>query len=164
MRSATPRWRRGRGVRSSLGSSRAGRAILDLPGYGDAVALRVHALNIAHIVALLSDASRGPRGIRAGQSSCKHARPRADCRSLPAAQGCSRGCSKSGAYGSAPYPAGDLRASRRSSSLFKGELPAGVVIITELIEASPIAWQRHDAGTRRHADAGCKRKYRHKRE
>ena len=51
-----------------LAAARIG-AVLDLPVYRNTVALAVHALRIAHIVALLADVTRSAGGTCSNQTS-----------------------------------------------------------------------------------------------
>lgn len=66
------------------------------------MAFRIHALNVAHIVALLPDGSGSARGTCTGEAAGQRACSCADCGSAPATERCACGCTESRANGSAP--------------------------------------------------------------
>ncbi len=117
------------------------------------MAFGIHALRIAHIVALLADRTRGPGCVCSRQPTRQHARTGADRGALPAAQSRACRCPKPGADGGASHSADNRGPARRSARLFVSELPADVVIVAKLVKTSAIARQGHHAGARRHAYA-----------
>jgi hypothetical protein len=130
-----------------------GRTVLNLSRYRYTMAFGIHALRIAHIVALLADRTRGPGCVCSRQPTRQRARTGANRGALPAAQSRACRCPKPGTDGGASHSADNRGPARRSARLFISELPADVVIVAKLVKTSAIARQGHHAGARRHAYA-----------
>lgn len=126
---------------------------------GNLVSFRVHALCIAHIVALLARVPRCAGGMGSRQASQKQAGARTDCGAAPAAKSCACCGAKSRRYGCTPDSAGHGGPVRsHAAGLLMRELPAGVIVIAELLKAPASAGQGHHAGARRHGSA-CRQQH-----
>ena len=95
---------------------------------------RVHALQVARVVALLDGGTRSGRGIDARQATRYRAGARSDGRALPAADGCASRGAQGGSYRGSAYPARDRCAVWRfAAHRLVGKLPAEAVVVAEFI-------------------------------
>ena len=111
---------------------------------GDLVALRIHALHVGGVVALLDG---GVRGIGAARTDCRtakntNARPHGGARSRTACRGAERstgGGTEQGPDRGATDGALRRRPVRRRPRLLQSPLLADRVVALELLEALPVA-------------------------
>ena len=115
------------------------------------MALGIHALDIADVIASLTDGSRGPGRVRSRQPTRQHPGACADRGAASASKSRACGCSKSRADSRASYSAHGRRTAGCAAGPFVSELPADIIIVTKLVKTSAIARQGHHAGARRHA-------------
>ena len=135
-------------------------AIRYLAAYGNAVPFSVHTLGIAHVVPLLTGRSRSPGGPGSCKRSCQQAEAGSDSRAASASHSRARRCAKARTYSGARCPAGYRGlVRRRAADLFVGELSAGVIVVTKLIETSAGTRQNRHAGSRRYACARNQQRY-----
>lgn len=145
---------RGRSNARILRATTHGRIVHYSARYGNTVAICVHALDIAHVITLLGDISRGAPRARPNQTSPQQAATRANCGTCSASNRRSRRGAQPGSYGRACHAARRRSLVRRGTAgLLNRELPALVIISAKLIETFSGARQDHYAGTRRHACA-----------
>ncbi len=140
-------------------------AVHDLAVYRHLMSLGVHALHVGGVITLLGNRTRRSCGTNASQAACQGAGTGSNRCAASTAEG-STGCSPySSTYGGASHSTGYRSAARRiSSNLVISKLPAEMVVITELVEASSCARQGHHAGTRWHTDTGGERSEHEQRE
>ncbi|OJY07985.1 MAG: hypothetical protein BGO99_06310 [Nitrosospira sp. 56-18] len=111
------------------------------------MAICVHALDIAHVIALLGDIPRGAPRARANQASPQQAAARANCSACSASNRCPSRSAK-------PCPhSGTCHAARRRGLVRRGptglldcKLPALIIISAKLLETFAGARQDHYAG------------------
>jgi len=150
----TRRWRRARRWRWRQ-FHRGLRLLISAAVYGYLVTPRVHALDVAEVVALLQAVSGNLRGLRPCQSANQEPCARAHRSALLTADRCTGSCANCGADHRAAYPA--LRsgvAGRYAANAFKGIVSACHVVGAELVKALVGAGQGHHVGSTRHRGAG----------
>src|SRR6185312_14737998 len=132
------RWRRRGLARGAIGRV--------APGHRDLMALRVHALLVVDVVALLQRVTRGLRSTRAGERPAGETDAGAHPGARIAAEQSARCRADRGADDGALYRGVVGRLGRRGAADLRGcVLAAIVIVIAELIEALAGAGQHHHA-------------------
>jgi len=119
------------------------------------VAFRVHALDVAEVIALLQAVARCLRGLRPSESANQEPRARSHRGALLTADRRTGNRAKRGADHGAAYPAlrGGL-ACGNAADAFEGIVPACHVVSAKLVKAFAGAGQHHHVGPARHRGAG----------
>ena len=120
------------------------------------MALRIHALYVANVIAILQGVTGVSRGFGSGKATHQQPRTCADPRPFTTpADGRPRRRTERGADGSASHAAlaGSL-IGRHPADLFEGILPAHRVVGAELVRALASTGQNHCAGATRNSGAG----------
>jgi hypothetical protein len=124
------------------------------------MALRIHTLYVANVIAILQGVTGVSRGFGSGKAT--HQQPRTCTGPRPfttPADGRARRCAERGADSSASHAAlaGSL-IGRHPTNLFEGILPAHAIVGTELFKALASTGQNHCAGATRNSGACTEQK------